>query len=359
MPVKKYLKGEVGILDKRPTFLKIEKDGGECVVGEFHYGSANEGVLKPGLGIKLFLTDPPYNLGFDYGPEVDDRKPEEEYHQMMEDVLNCCFEAAADDAHLFMIHYPQDIAKMWNRITKKWSFHQWITWAYPANFGHSNRKWTNASRTVLWMVKGKPDFHKGRVVQPYRNPTDKRIKKLIKEDGQMGTSLYNWWVINLCKNVSKDKREYSNQIPEELLERVILSTTEAGDIVADPFSGTFSTSRTAMRLGRRAWGCDLNPEVIKWRPSLSDYIHDPEIEPWRRVTPLREYPFYDFLEAGMTEEQFNNLASYLVTNASETDIANSKGIGKKKAKEIRMALDKMKESSRESERKGGPSINEF
>jgi len=141
--------------------------------------------------------------------------------------------------------------------------------------------------------------------------------------------------VNLCKNVSKDKRDYSNQIPEELLERIILSTTNVGDLVADPFSGTFSTSRTAMRLGRRAWGCDLNPEVIKWRPTIDEYMHEPDI-PERYD---REYPFYDIEKSGMTEEQYQKVALYLLNNATPEDIAKAPGIGIKKAKEFKKALN--------------------
>ncbi len=283
----------------------------------------------------MFLTDPPYNLGFDYGPEVSDRRPEKEYHQMMEDVLDSCYEAADDDASLFIIHYPQDIAKMWSRLTKKWKFRQWITWAYPANFGHSTKRWTNASRTVLWLAKGDPKFYPERVVQPYKNPTDKRIRKLIHEKGRIGTSLYNWWEINLCKNVSKDKRDYSNQIPEELLERIILSTTDFGDIVGDPFSGTFSTARTAMRLGRKAWGCDLNPEVIKWRPGSDEYVHEPVI-PSQRYD--EDYPFYSILEAGLTEYQFEKIAVHLFSTSSAEEIARAPGIGIRGARKLKEAL---------------------
>ena len=84
-------------------------------------------------------------------------------------------------------------------------------------------------------MKGEPEFYGERVVQPYRNPTDKRIRKLIHEEGKMGTNLYNWWNVNLCKNVSKDKKEYSNQIPESLLSASSSATTNFGDLVADPF----------------------------------------------------------------------------------------------------------------------------
>ena len=325
---------------RKPSYVHHGTGDDKICVGEFRHGSASDGrVLKKNKGIKLFLTDPPYNLGFDYG-EVSDNQPEKDYHQMMEDVFDSCYEAADDNAHLFIIHYPQDLAKMWPSLTKKWKFHQWITWAYPANFGHSTKKWTNASRTILWLVKGDPEFYGERVVQPYKNPTDSRIKKLIHEEGKMGTNLYNWWQVNLCKNVSKDKKDYSNQIPEELLERIILCTTNKGDLVADPFSGTFSTSRTAMRLGRRAWGCDLNPDVIKWRPELSDYKHDPKI---REQQYDREYPFYKIQEAGMTEEQFEKVAVHLLENATPEQLAKSPGIGIQKAREFRRALHDIRE----------------
>lgn len=324
--------------ERNPSFVEYGKGKKKVRVGEFHFGSAADSkVLEPGKGIKLFLTDPPYNLGFDYGPEVNDNQPEDDYHQMMEDVFDSCYEAADDDANLFIIHYPQDLAKMWQKLTKKWKFHQWITWAYPANFGHSSKKWTNASRTVLWLKKGDPKFYGERVVQPYRNPTDRRIKKLIHEEGKIGTNLYNWWNVNLCKNVSKDKKEYSNQIPEELLERIILSTTDKGDLVADPFSGTFSTSRTAMRLGRRAWGCDLNPQVIKWRPTIADY------KPRVRIPKQqydKKYPFYEIQKAGITEEQFEKITVHMFENISAKDLSKAPGIGIKKAMEFKENLNK-------------------
>ena len=68
----------------KPTFIHQLIDGEETCIGEFHHGSASDKKILPsGKGIKLFLTAPPYNLGFDYG-EVTDSQPEEDYHQRME-----------------------------------------------------------------------------------------------------------------------------------------------------------------------------------------------------------------------------------------------------------------------------------
>ena len=60
--------------------------------------------------------------------------------------------------------------------------------------------------------------------------------------------------------------EYENhptQKPESLLERVILASSNEGDIVLDPFSGSFATSAVAVRLGRLAIGIDINPDYYK------------------------------------------------------------------------------------------------
>ena len=229
----------------------------------------------------LFLTDPPYNIGHKYG-NVSDRLKKPDYHEMIRRVMQSSYEVAADSAHFFMIHYPEAIAEMWPILTSEtgWKFRQWITWVYPSNIGMSNRTWTRASRTVLWLVKdegGDPKFHPNRIIRPYRNPWDKRVAKLI-EDGRRGCSLYDWWEINLTKNVNHEKSDYSNQIPQVLLQRIIRSTTDVGELVVAPFSGTFSTAKAALSTGRRGWGCDLNGETKKYWPTENDFVEDYEDE---------------------------------------------------------------------------------
>jgi len=133
----------------------------------------------------------------------------------------------------------------------------------------SKRKFTKATRTILWLSKGEPKVNITAVQQPYKNPTDKRIKGRI-EQGSTGVNLYDWWEINLCKNVSKDKNDYVNQIPSELLKRLILTTTDEGDIVADAMCGSGSTLVAAESLARKGWGCDINQALIPiWEKHLN------------------------------------------------------------------------------------------
>ena len=283
-----------------------------------HVGNSAE-VLKgkiPGnLKVKLFLTDPPYNIGHKYG-NVSDRLKKAEYQLMIKNVLKSSYEVADDSSHFFMIHYPEAIAEMWQMITQEtgWKFKQWITWAYPSNIGMSKKAWTRASRTVLWLVKdegGYPTFHPNRIIRPYRNPWDKRVAQLIK-DGKRGCSLYDWWEINLTKNVNKEKSDYSNQIPQTLLKRVIRSTTNVGDIVADPFAGTFSTVKAALATGRLGWGCDLNDETMMYWPENIDFRNDYEEEEYS--IDLQE--LFDVVRANISNKSLNSL----IRRACENDI---------------------------------------
>jgi|APSaa5957512493_1039668.scaffolds.fasta_scaffold40741_2 DNA modification methylase len=277
-----------------------------------HIGDASKMLsrkIPEDLKVKLFLTDPPYNIGHKYG-DVTDRRSKIEYHELMTNVLKKAYDAADDSAHFFMIHYPEVIAEMWPILTEKtgWKFHQWITWTYPSNIGMSNKSWTRASRTIIWLQKcegGAPKFYPKRIIRPYRNPWDKRVAELIKS-GQKGCTLYDWWEINLVKNVNKEKSDYSNQIPQILLERIIRSTTDIGDLVADPFSGTFSTVKAALGAGRLGWGCDMNKSTKKYWPKNDDY----NSEYLENEYSIDKPEDFDIVRAGLSRNQLNKIIKY-------------------------------------------------
>ena len=220
--------------------------------------------------IQTLIVDPPYNIGFNYKGGYKDNLKKHEYETLIYEMLLKSYENINDDGSLFIINYPEIIANLFITIEHtQWQFHQWINWIYPANIGFSKQKFTRASRCILWLTKGNPKVYIDRVTQPYRNPNDKRIKQHIA-NGRTGTHLYDWWEVNLVKNVSKQKNDYTNQIPEEILKRLILTTTDEQDLVADPMCGTGSTLITANKLNRNGWGCDINSNLQELWDSYKD-----------------------------------------------------------------------------------------
>ena len=79
------------------------------------------------------------------------------------------------------------------------------------------------------------------------------------------------------------------------------------------------------------------PGVIDWRPTLSDYEHSPDI-PEQQFD--REYPLYKLQEAGLTEEQFEKVADFMIRNSSAEELAQAPGIGIVKATELESNLKK-------------------
>ena len=126
-----------------------------------------------------------------------------------------------------------------------------MSWVYNSNTGKQ-------SRLISWWGC-KPDFSK--VTQPYKNPNDKRVKSLL-EKGRTGAKLYDWWMINQVKNVSKEKTEHPCQIPEEIIKRIILITAQKNDLIIDPFAGSGTTLKVAKDLGFKYIGYEIDKNYI-------------------------------------------------------------------------------------------------
>lgn len=214
------------------------------------------------VGIKTWVFDPPYNIKYNYNNSFDDNKSEKDYKDFILKTCQTMHDFSSQHANMFFIIYPQIISKFIVDIENiGWKFKQWITWVYPSNIGMSNKKCTTASRAIVWFTIGEPLTYMKAVQQPYKNPKDKRIKMQIS-NGSKGVNLYDWWHINLRKNVSKGFKGYYNQLPYELVNRIILLTTKTGDKVGDLTAGAGTTLEVSKQLIRDCWINDLNKECL-------------------------------------------------------------------------------------------------
>ena len=107
-------------------------------------------------------------------------------------------------------------------------------------------RFTNAHETLIWASMGeKARYH-----------FNYRAMKTLNDELQMRSD----WLIPLCGGPERLKQDgvkaHPTQKPEALLYRVMLATTEAGDVVLDPFFGTGTTGAVAKRLGRQWIGCE-------------------------------------------------------------------------------------------------------
>jgi len=90
----------------------------------------------------------------------------------------------------------------------------------------------------------------------------RRVRSSSTEEATPGTPLGDVWDIGIVAPVAKERTGYPTQKPEALLERLITSCTDPGDLVLDPYHGSGTTSAVCARLGRRVIGVDANRRAI-------------------------------------------------------------------------------------------------
>jgi len=108
-------------------------------------------------------------------------------------------------------------------------------------------RFTNAHETLIWASQG----------EKAKYQFNYRAMKTLNDELQMRSD----WVLPICGGQERLKQDdghkaHPTQKPEALLYRVLLATTEAGDVVLDPFFGTGTTGAVAKRLGRQWIGCE-------------------------------------------------------------------------------------------------------
>lgn len=230
---------------------------------DFHVGESvkNMNNFLLDSSIQTWIFDPPYNVGFTYD-NVGDNMSAKDYEDFIYENAQTMFNKTKDTGSLFLIHYTIPAARLIPIFERAgWTTHQWLTWVYPHNMGMSNKRFTQGSRAVVWFTKGSTPYVNIKAVKgEYKNPNDKRIKQRIAEGH--APALMDWWNINLRKNVSKGHRKYANQLPFELVKRLILTTTAEGDVVGDCMAGSGTTWEVAKAYDRRVWLNDINPNSL-------------------------------------------------------------------------------------------------
>ncbi len=145
-----------------------------------------------------------------------------------------------------------------------------IIWYYKGA-GVSPRRWARRHDNILWYTKGKDwYFNPDPVRDEYAESTKERFSHYIgnvRGAHDFGPQTLNpkgkhpddVWQIRIVAPSAKARLGYPTQKPEELLERIILSSSKEGDVVLDPFAGCGTTVVVAHRLKRQWIGIDISP----------------------------------------------------------------------------------------------------
>lgn len=277
------------ILKRLPKFVKpVVKKRGKRTHMLIAGNSAEILQHFPDESIDLIFTDPPYNAKLEYGKTYKDNLAWKDYYKQALTWFAEYGRILKKSGSVYLMNYPEVNARLLPYLEDEVNLklQRWITWHYPTNIGHSHKNFTRSQRSILFLTKSRSyTFNRAKVLQPFKNENVGKIKERIKR-GIKGRGAYDMLSfldlvemryvekdmspfdvhdVNLLKNVSKNRLngEHPCQLPFELIRRFIEVSTKPGDVVLDPFAGTYSTSLVADTLGRNSIGVEINPKYVR------------------------------------------------------------------------------------------------
>lgn len=212
--------------------------------------------LRPSSFDMLF-ADPPYNLSKNFGTEKFSRRTLDKYEEWLDSWLQLCAPLLTAAASIYICGDWRSGAGIQRVGSKYFQLRNRITWEREKGRG-ARANWKNAAEDIwFFTVSGDYTFNldavkqRRRVIAPYKvNGTPKDWN--AGADGNFrDTHPSNIWTdISVPFWSMAENTDHPTQKPEKLLAKIILASTNAGDLILDPFAGSGTTAVTAKKLDR-------------------------------------------------------------------------------------------------------------
>jgi len=251
----------------------------------------------------LCFADPPFNIGYLYH-DYKDKKDVQEYVKWSERWMAAVHRALKPTGSFFLAIGDEFAADLCYVARRKIGFHMrnWIIWHYT--FGQQTvKKFAKSHTHILYFSKSDPKENlsmvtfnadairvksarqliygdlranpKGRVPDDtwFLRPQEATIvepsyQKMVEHEADpidfFDPRSDTWYVPRLCGTFKEREGWHGCQMPISVLDRVIKSASNPGDIVLDPFSGSGTTAVSAALLGRKYVGIDQSDEYVKF-----------------------------------------------------------------------------------------------
>ena len=204
----------------------------------------------------LLFADPPYNLTKTFGKEKFSQTSDDAYEAWLDSWLSLCVPLLKETASVYICGDWRSGAAIQRVGSKYFKLRNRITWEREKGRG-AKANWKNASEDI-WFFTVSDDFtfnlevvkQRRRVMAPYR---ENGKPKDWDEAGKFrDTHPSNLWTdISVPFWSMPENTDHPTQKPEKLLAKIILASTNAGDMILDPFAGSGTTAVVAKKLGRR------------------------------------------------------------------------------------------------------------
>jgi site-specific DNA-methyltransferase (adenine-specific) len=219
-------------------------------------------IVKSKTKARLIFTDPPYNIGIDYGGgKKADMLPPDKYTDWVQSWLRLCVDCLTDDGSLWVMIGDEYAAEYCLAIKSLGlEIRSWIKW-YETFGVNCTNKFNRTSRHIFYAVKDCKSFVFD--ASAVNRPSDRQTKygdKRASEKGKIWDDV--WQIPRLTGTCDERIPDFPTQLPLALVEPIVLCASVPGDLVIDPFNGSGTTGVAAVRNSRRYVGIDKSEEFV-------------------------------------------------------------------------------------------------
>ncbi|QQV74760.1 DNA adenine methyltransferase YhdJ [Rickettsia tillamookensis] len=218
--------------------------------------------------IDLIFADPPYNIGKRFGNFVDSWPSDKDYEKWCYKWLELCIKKLKPHGSLYVMTSTQAMPYIDLWLREKMTILSRIVWHYDSSGVQAKKYYGSLYEPILFAVKNPKSytFNASDIEVEAKTGAKRKLidyRKAIPTAYKTTKIPGNTWYIPRVRYRMNEYEEHPSQKPEMLLERIIKASSNVGDVVLDPFGGTFSTSVVAQRLGRNSISIELQEEYFK------------------------------------------------------------------------------------------------
>ena len=255
--------------------------------------------IKTG-SIDLIFSDPPYNINKDFGNNKDKWDSVKDYIEWCKKWIDECMRVLKDSGTMYFMTATQHMPYLDVYVSEKYNVLCRIIWSYDSSGVQSKKMFGSLYEPILMINKtnsSKYTFNYKDILVEAKTGAQRKLIDYRKDPPQPYNTKKvpgNVWEFTRVRFKMDEYENHPTQKPESLLKRIILTSSKPGDTVLDPFSGSFTTSAVAVRLGRRAIGIDINDEYFEIgirRTGVSDEYNGKKLikEKKRKTTAKSKY----------------------------------------------------------------------
>ena len=220
----------------------------------------------------LIIIDPPYNLSKDFNGMTFSAISSEKYAEYLRTWFYKVCDKLKPTGSLYMCGDWKCTAALQAVIEERLAILNRITWQREKGRG-AKHNWKNGMEDI-WFAVGDPHNYyfdvesvkvRRRVLAPYREDGKPKDWEATEEGKFRLTHPSNFWDdISIPFWSMPENTDHPTQKPEKLYAKLILASSQTGDVVFDPFMGSGTATVVAKKLGRRYLGIELNEEYCLW-----------------------------------------------------------------------------------------------